>query len=207
MAGLIAIVDYGLSNLTCVRAAVERVGYTAEIVREPAQLDRAERIILPGVGAFGDAMANLRVGGMAEALDRHVRTLGKPFLGICLGAHLTARDSDEYGLHEGLGWFDAQVRRIAPTDRRLRVPHTGWDNLDQLRSCPLFEGVPEDALFFYTHSHAITCDDAGALAGSCDYGRPIAGALHRDNIFAVQFHPEKSQRFGLRLLHNFLSRV
>lgn len=203
---MIGIVDYGLSNLTCVEAAVRRFGFETEIGSRPDMLDRADKIILPGVGAFGDAMRNLRQSGMTEALDRHVRQKRKPFLGICLGAQLICRDSDEHGHHEGLGWIDASVRRIA-AEAPLRIPHVGWDDLRMQPHAKslLFENIPADALFYFTHSHAIYPSSGEVVTAYCEYGQRFAAAVQTDgNIHATQFHPEKSQRYGLALLENFL---
>ncbi len=204
---IVGIVDYGLSNLTCVRAAVERLGHEAFVGSTPDVVERSDKVILPGVGAFGDAIANLRNSGMADALDRQVRDGGKPFLGICLGAQLVCRDSDEHGHYEGLGWADAHVRRLAPGAAPLRVPHTGWDDVKRIGDTPLFTGVPIEGLFYYTHSHAIYPEDDAIVLGTCEYGTPFAAALHiGENIYATQFHPEKSQKHGLALLGNFLER-
>ncbi len=203
----VAVVDYKLSNLTCVRAAIDRLGHDSTVAARPEDLDGADRIVLPGVGAFGDAMANLRGAGMVEALDEAVNSKGTPFLGICLGAQLICKDSDEYGTHEGLGWADAHVRRLEPGTATLRIPHTGWDDVEAQGDSELFTDVPDDALFYYTHSHAIHANDTSIVRGTCDYGAPFAAVLKvGENIHATQFHPEKSQKFGLAMLGNFLER-
>lgn len=204
MADLIGIIDYGLSNLACVQAAVGRLGFETLVGGTPDVVERATKIILPGVGAFGDAMRNMRDRDLVSALNHQVNERGKPFLGICLGAQLVAKGSDEFGEHEGLGWIDAHVRRLSSLEG-LRVPHTGWDDLEQVGSCTLFEGIPGNALFYYTHSHGIFCEDDEVVAGICNYGQRIVSVLQKGNIFATQFHPEKSQRFGLLLLQNFLA--
>lgn len=203
----VAVVDYGLSNLTCVRAAIDRLGHDSTVAARPEDLDGADRIVLPGVGAFGDAMANLNAAGMVEALNEAVHKKGTPFLGICLGAQLICRDSDEYGTHEGLGWADAHVRKLEPGAAALRVPHTGWDDVEAQGESELFADVPDDALFYYTHSHAIHANDKDIVRGTCDYGTNFAAVLRvGENIHATQFHPEKSQKFGLAMLGNFLER-
>ena len=207
MSNMIGIVDYGLSNLTCVAAAVERVGFDAGVGKDPDLVRRADKIILPGVGAVGDAMKNLRDYGLIEPLNEAVATQGKPFLGICLGAQLVARESDEFGRHAGLGWIDATVRRIEPDENGLRVPHTGWDDVDRVKACVLFDDIPDDALFYYTHSHGIYCVDEDAIVGVCEYGQAITAAVQQGNIYATQFHPEKSQKHGLTLLENFLGKA
>ena len=201
----VAVVDYGLSNLTCVRAAIDRLGHDSTVAARPEDLDGADRIVLPGVGAFGDAMANLNAAGMVEALNEAVHRKGTPFLGICLGAQLICKDSDEYGTHEGLGWADAHVRKLEPGAAALRVPHTGWDDVAAQGDSELFAGVPDDALFYYTHSHAIHANDKDIVRGTCDYGTNFAAVLRvGENIHATQFHPEKSQKYGLAMLGNFL---
>lgn len=203
----VAVVDYGLSNLTCVCAAIERLGHRSTVAVRPADLDGADRIILPGVGAFGDAMANLNASGMTDMLNEKVHDKGILFLGICLGAQLVCRDSDEHGQNVGLGWADAHVRRIEPGNDGLRVPHTGWDDVDMAGQSELFADIPDDALFYFTHSHAIHANDKTIVRGTCDYGSRFTAALQvGDNIYATQFHPEKSQKSGLAVLGNFLDR-
>ena len=203
----IAIVDYGLSNLACVKAAVEHVGFDALVGGTPDVIEKADKVILPGVGAFGDAMRNLRERDLDKALNEYVLKGGKPFLGICLGAQLIVRDSDEFGEHVGLDWINAHVRKLDSSSLNLRVPHTGWDDIEQKKHCVLAENIPQDALFYFTHSHGIFCDNDEFVVGVCNYGQSIAVMLQKDNIFATQFHPEKSQRYGLILLENFLARA
>ncbi|MDA0653958.1 MAG: imidazole glycerol phosphate synthase subunit HisH [Proteobacteria bacterium] len=204
---MIGIVDYGLGNLTSVAAAVAKVGHTPRVTGDAAELWRSERLILPGVGAFGDGMRRLRELGLVEPLTRMVVEEGKPILGICLGSQLLARESEEFGTHEGLGWIDATVRRLAPGDDELRIPHVGWNDLDQVGESPLFADVPETALFYYVHSYRLVVDQPGIVVGSCTYGSAFPSVIQAGNIFATQFHPEKSQRHGLLLLQNFLERV
>jgi len=201
----VVIIDYGLSNVTCVCSAVEHLGYRCNITTVPEGLDGADKIILPGVGAFGDAIGNLHQMGMVDALNEAVCDRGKSFLGICLGAQLVCKDSDEHGDHKGLGWADAHVRRIEPGEMNLRVPHTGWDDVTLVGNSKLFEGIPQNALFYFTHSHAIYEEDQSIRRGTCKYGTSFAAALQvNDNIHATQFHPEKSQKYGLAVLANFL---
>ncbi|MGE3626556.1 MAG: imidazole glycerol phosphate synthase subunit HisH [Hyphomicrobiales bacterium] len=201
---MISIVDYGLSNLACVASACAYLGYEARIVETGDGLEGSERIILPGVGAFGDAMRNLGERGLIPALNKSVVEDRVPFLGICLGAQLICRDSDEFGMHEGLGWLDVPVRRVDTLGEKLRVPHTGWDNIEILRESPLLDGIPPDSLFYFTHSHAAYPAGEDSVVATCAYGRPLAAVLQERNIFATQFHPEKSQKIGLELLSNFL---
>ncbi len=202
---MIAIVDYGLGNVCSVAGAVERLGRPATITSSAADLERADRLILPGVGAFGDGMERLRDLGLLEPLTRLVVGEKKPILGICLGAQLMARVGHEFGRHEGLGWVDAEVVRIEPPPP-LRVPHVGWNDLLQVRPSPLFADVPGDALFYYVHSFQVRCAREEIVVGRTDYGGSITAAFQQDNVYATQFHPEKSQRHGLTILENFLGR-
>jgi glutamine amidotransferase len=204
---MVVIVDYGLGNLRSVSGAVAKVGFEAKISHDVNDFERASHLILPGVGAFGDGMANLETRGLIPALHRSVITGGKPILGICLGAQLLARDSEEFGNHRGLGWIPASVRRIAPPDTSLRVPHVGWNALLQRRPLPLFADVPDGALFYFVHSYHIVCDDPAMTAAECTYGFDMTAVIHRDNVYGTQFHPEKSQLHGLTVLKNFLTRV
>jgi glutamine amidotransferase len=201
---MIGIVDYGLGNLVSVAAAVARLGFEATVSAEAEVLWDCDKIILPGVGAFGDGMRNLEERELVAPLTRMVKDDGKPILGICLGSQLISRASDEFGLCQGLGWVDAHCQRLAPDEPGLRVPHVGWNDLIQVRDDPLFQNIPEDALFYYVHSYFVKPEDSDLVVGECDYGGRMASVLRRENICATQFHPEKSQRHGLTLLRNFL---
>lgn len=203
----VGIVDYGVGNLRSVAGAVEKVGFVPVVSADPAELEPTAKLILPGVGAFGDGMANLRARGLVTLLQRLVIAEGRPVLGICLGAELLAQRSDEFGVHEGLGWIDADVTRITPADPGLRVPHVGWNEVKHAADSPLFDGIPDDALFYFVHSYHIRCADRASVIGEADYGGPIVAAVGRGHIWGTQFHPEKSQRHGLRLVQNFLSLV
>ena len=200
---MIAVIDYGMGNLRSVANALGYLGADAAIVGEPAQLADAERIILPGVGAFRDCIANLRSRGFVDALEDEVRRKGKPFLGICLGLQALARRSFEDGEHQGLGWFDADVVKLVSTDRGLRVPQIGWNSVNATPESPLFRGVPAGADFYFVHSYHMNCTDLD-LDAWCDYGGRVTAAVRKGNIVATQFHPEKSQDFGLKVLENFL---
>jgi len=202
---MIGIVDYGLGNLTSVAGAVAKVGFEPVVSADATVLGDCEKLILPGVGAFGDGMKNLRERGLVGPLTELVTKAGKPILGICLGFQLLARKSKEFGDHEGLGWIDAEVTAMAPADRNLRVPHVGWNELYQCRDCVLFDDVPDGGLFYYVHSYALRPADRGGVVGECDYGGRFAAAVQSGSIFGTQFHPEKSQLHGLTLLKNFLA--
>jgi glutamine amidotransferase len=200
----VGIIDYGLGNKRSVAGAVEAVGGEPLITGDPALLATCDRLILPGVGAFGDGMANLAGRGLIEVLDRLVNREGRPLLGICLGAQLLARESTEFGHHAGLGWVPARVEAIVPDDPALRVPHVGWNDMIQTRPSPLFRDIPEQSLFYYVHSFRIMAEDEDMVTGSCDYGGRFVAAFQWRNIFGTQFHPEKSQRHGLTVLTNFM---
>jgi glutamine amidotransferase len=201
---MIAIVDYGMGNLLSVYHALEMIGSEPKICAAPEELREAERIILPGVGAFRDCIHSLRKQGFAEALHEEVIRKAKPFLAICLGLQVLGRRSFEGGEYEGFGWFEADVVRLQPQDPTLRVPQIGWNDVDYRPGSPLFAGVPAHADFYFVHSYYLRCDDPGDVEAQCDYGGPVTAAVRKNNIFATQFHPEKSQDFGLRLLENFV---
>ena len=200
----IAIVDYELGNLRSVAGAVERLGHTPVVTNAKEELAASDKLILPGVGAFGDGMANLHRLGLAEILNELVIAQGKPILGICLGCELMAKESEEFGHHEGLGWIDASVIRLEPPDKALRIPHVGWNDLIKTASSVLFQDIPDDALFYYVHSYQVKCHSAKLVVGESDYGLRFTSVYQQRNVFATQFHPEKSQAHGLTLLKNFI---
>lgn len=205
---MIGIIDYGLGNLTSVAGAVDKLGFPAIITADPARLAEAEKLILPGVGAFGDGMRNLRERDLVAPLTDLVMRRRKPLLGICLGFQLMARSSEEFGAHEGLGWIDARIERLLPGEDSLRVPHVGWNELHRTGDdCILFDGVPEDALFYYVHSFRMAPANDNVIAGECDYGGRFTSAIQQGSLFGTQFHPEKSQRHGLTVLKNFLEKA
>lgn len=205
-----AIVDYGSGNLRSAAKAFARAAAgipDAGPVRVTAEADevrRADRVVLPGVGAFADCMEGLgRLDGMREALDERVGAGGAPFLGICVGMQMMARESREHGRHAGLGWMEAEVEAIRP-EGGLRVPHMGWNDLGRVVSHPVLEGIDAGEHVYFVHSYRVRAGDPGLVAAETDYGGPLAAALARDNLFGTQFHPEKSQAAGLRLIANFL---
>ncbi len=202
---MIGIVDYGMGNLLSVRHAVEAVGFEAEVCGESSRLREADRLILPGVGAFRDCMKSLRATGLADTLHELVLQQGRPILGICLGMQAMARKSFEGGEFEGLGWFDAEVVRIRPEDPSLRVPQIGWNQVQLRNSSPLFARLPRDPDFYFVHSYHMQCVCPEDVIATCGYGGDVTAAVGRGNILATQFHPEKSQEHGLRVLENFLS--
>jgi glutamine amidotransferase len=201
---MVGIIDYGMGNLLSVFHAVETVGFDVKICRQPEELNELERLILPGVGAFRDCMKHLKQTGFAAALERAVLQQRKPILGICLGMQAMARRSFEGGEHAGLGWFAADVVRLQPADPSLRVPQVGWNQVQHRQAAPLFSSLPSPPEFYFVHSYFMKCDHEEDVLATCDYGGRVTAAVGRGNIFATQFHPEKSQEHGLRVLQNFL---
>jgi glutamine amidotransferase len=208
----VAIVDYGSGNLRSAAKAFERAmaeagrGEEVRVTAEPADVIGADHIVLPGVGAFADCRRGLdAVPGMVEALSRAVLEEGRPFLGICVGMQLLADVGREHGEHPGLGWIRGEVARIAPADPALKIPHMGWNELALARpNHPLLAGIGDGAHAYFVHSYAFVCADGADVLARVDYGGPITAIIGRDNIVGTQFHPEKSQSVGLRLIANFL---
>jgi glutamine amidotransferase len=198
---MIAIVDYQMGNLRSVQKALEKVGHAAEITSDPQVLGRADKIILPGVGAFRDAIAELRgrdlVGPIKDAIEA-----GKPFLGICLGLQLLFDVSYEDGEYEGLGIVSGEVIRFQ-LPPEYKVPHMGWNQAKIVRRAPILDGIEEGAHFYFVHSYYVVPTDRDLVAIEAEYPDPFCAMVWRDNLFATQFHPEKSQANGLRLLKNF----
>src|SRR6478672_7405698 len=211
----VAIIDYGSGNLHSAAKAFERAARESgsplkvKVTSEPEDVRAAERIVLPGVGAFADCKHGLvAIPGMIEALEESVKRRGKPFLGICVGLQLMAERGLEHGLTPGLGWIKGEVRAIAPSDPDLKVPHMGWNTLRLVRANPLLEGVPtgEGGLHaYFVHSYHLVPEVKDDLVASTDYGGPITAFIAKDNMAGTQFHPEKSQKLGLALIANFLS--
>ena len=199
-----AIIDYNMGNLASVRNACEKVGKPAQIVRDPDALAEYDRIILPGVGAFGDAMAHLRESGMDEAI-RSFAASGRPLLGICLGMQLLLESSEEFGRHEGLGLIPGKVVHFetARFPSPLKVPHMGWNELFVKADTPLFRGLPEAFYLYFVHSYYAVCD-AEFVMGETLYGYTFPSAIYYGNIFGLQPHPEKSHKNGLQILKNFM---
>jgi imidazole glycerol-phosphate synthase subunit HisH len=200
---MIGIVDYGMGNLRSVQKALEKVGAEASIIGGGSEIEASSKLILPGVGAFGDAMEHLRERGLVEAIGRFVAS-GRPFLGICLGLQLLFEGSEESPGVAGLGILRGGVVRFRPADRALKVPHMGWNTLDLTRAdCPLFAGLPPKPAVYFVHSYHAAPADRNLVAATADYPEPFTAAIWRDNVFATQFHPEKSQRVGMQILKNF----
>ncbi|MFH1554624.1 MAG: imidazole glycerol phosphate synthase subunit HisH [Pseudomonadota bacterium] len=208
----VAIVDYGSGNLHSAAKALERaangLGANVIVTSDPDIVRNADRVVLPGVGAFADCRRGLdAVDGMVAALEEAVHGRGRPFLGICVGLQLLAERGLEHGVTAGLGWIKGEVDRIAPSDPALKIPHMGWNTLTLARPHPLFEGIPtgEKGLHaYFVHSYQFVLADPADLVATTDYGGTITAAVAKDNVAGTQFHPEKSQTLGLALLANFL---
>jgi glutamine amidotransferase len=211
---LVAIVDYQSGNLHSAAKAFERAaresGIAAEIAvtSDPGTVLRADRVVLPGVGAFGDCYQGLaNTPGMIDALSEAVLERKRPFFGICVGMQLLADRGLEHGVHRGLGWIGGEVRVIEPADKSFKVPHMGWNTLSYLRPHPLFEGIPGDDAgghAYFVHSYQFRAQDPADVVAFSDYGGPVTACVARGNIAGSQFHPEKSQKLGLKLISNFL---
>jgi glutamine amidotransferase len=199
---MIGIVGYGMGNLRSVVNALEHLGAECEIVATPEAARAADKLILPGVGAFGEAMSLLDQKGFAEALPKLSRE-GRPLLGICLGMQLLADSSSEHGEHRGLGLVDGAVERIDANG--LRVPHVGWNVAIATRASTLFEGLPSEPTFYFVHSYELRTEVPEELTATTDYGGAVSAAVENDGVYGVQFHPEKSQVDGLALLRNFIA--
>ena len=199
----IAIVDYGMANLRSVQKAFALNGADAQIISRPEEVDQAEKVVLPGVGAFKDAIATLRATNLADALIRHI-SRGKPLLGICLGLQLLFEVGYEDGEHQGLGVVGGRcVRFDVDKTLGLKVPHMGWNQLQVKRRSPILADLPEGAGVYFVHGYHVEPSDPAVIATETDYGRPFVSSIWRDNLMATQFHPEKSQRVGLHMLANF----
>lgn len=202
---MIAIVDYDMGNVRSVQKAFEKLGHAAEVTPDPEKIRAAGGVVLPGVGAFGDCMANLEKAGLREPVVEAARG-GRPFLGICVGLQILFTESEEFGRTEGLGLVPGRVRRFpgtSPGGERLQVPHIGWNEVAWRSRARIFDGVPEAAWFYFVHSFYVEPDDPAWIAGTSEYGLPFTAAIARDNLWGVQFHPEKSQALGLSVLARF----
>lgn len=208
----VAIIDYGSGNLRSAAKAFERATAEAGVVgsvrvtSDPADLASASHIVLPGVGAFADCRRGVEaLPRMREALENAVNNVGKPFLGICVGMQLMAKVGREYGDHEGFGWLDAEVVALTPDDAARKIPHMGWNELSVSGAHPVLNGIASGSHAYFVHSYHMVCANPTQLLASVEYGGTIAAVVGRDNIVGTQFHPEKSQATGLRLIRNFLA--
>jgi glutamine amidotransferase len=201
----IVIVDYGMGNLGSVKNMFKKIGYETVVSSNPSDVTDAEKIVLPGVGAFDEAVKNLRSRGLFEAIERRVLDDGVPILGICLGMQLLTKGSEE-GRMEGFGFVDAYAKRFDFSQMQdpLPIPHMGWNVLHHQRETPLFSHMPPHERFYFVHSYAVECEDMGDVLTTTSYGYEFVSSFGRGNVVGCQFHPEKSHRFGMRLLENFV---
>lgn len=203
---MIAIIDYGMGNLRSVQKAFEKVGFEAVVTSDPKMVLEAEKVVLPGVGAFRDCINNLEEGGFIEPIFKVIRE-GRPFLGICLGLQLLFTESEEFGFHKGLDIIPGKVLRFPEGMREggeeLKVPHMGWNQVSIKRRPPAFDEIPDGTNFYFVHSYYVQPEDPSVVATTTEYGMEFCSSIWKDNIVATQFHPEKSQEKGLVILKNF----
>jgi glutamine amidotransferase len=197
---MIAIVDYGAGNLRSVVNAIAKLGYTSEVTGNPRDLLNARAVILPGVGAAADTVANLKKSRLVDPIHRIIAE-GHPFFGICIGLQVLFAGTDEGGSHECLGILHGWVKRLPPG---LKIPHMGWNQVKQVASHPVFDGIPDEADFYFVHSYYAEPEDKSIVIGETDYGTRICSVIASGNLVATQFHPEKSGEFGLRMYDNFI---
>lgn len=203
---MIAIIDYGMGNLRSVQKGFEKIGFDAVVTADPKVVLEADRVVLPGVGAFPDCMRNLEQGGFVEPILK-VLSDGRPFLGICLGLQLLFTESDEFGVHKGLNVIPGRVVRfpegMTVGEEDLKVPHMGWNQVSIKRRPPAFDGISDGTNFYFVHSYYVQPEDSSVIATTTGYGIEFCSSVWKDNIVATQFHPEKSQEYGLAILRNF----
>lgn len=196
---MIAVVDYGMGNLRSVEKAFRKVGIDARVTSDPKVIDSAGAVVLPGVGAFRDCVRNLADLSLTDVIARSIRK-GKPYLGICLGLQVLFSESEEFGTCRGLDIFRGKVARFRIKEK---VPHMGWNNVHIVRRPPVFDGIEDNSFFYFVHSFYVVPDDKDIVAGTTDYGFNFTSMIWKDNVFATQFHPEKSQTLGLKVLKGF----
>ncbi len=200
---MVGIVDYGMGNLLSVYSAFDYLGADVTICKHPEDLRNVDRIVIPGVGAFKDCIDKINNSGFREALEEEVIARAKPTLGICLGMQIMAERGTEGGNYDGLGWFDATVIRLAPGDLAKRVPNIGWNDIEYESNIKLFAGLPKKVDFYLVHSYYMNTIHPEDIVATYQYGHTVTAAVMKNNIFATQFHPEKSQDYGLKILENF----
>lgn len=202
---MIGIIDCGMGNILSVKNAFEKAGGQAKICTSPEDMEGADKLVLPGVGSFGDCVTALKNKGFIVALNEAVIKKSVPILGICLGMQVMARKGFENGEHEGLGWFDAEVERLCPSDKTVRVPHIGWNNIEFSRESFLFKGIPASPDVYFVHSYYMKCSLKEDIDATFDYSGTFTAAVRKNNIVGTQFHPEKSQDIGQIIIRNFLN--
>ncbi|MCD6231027.1 imidazole glycerol phosphate synthase subunit HisH [Candidatus Aerophobetes bacterium] len=197
---MIAIIDYGMGNLRSVENAFKSIGYPVTITRDPGKILDSSGIILPGVGAFRDCLKNLKTYGLFKPLYKFIESK-KPFLGICLGLQVFFEESEEFGRYKGLGILKGRV--VSLPQNRVKIPHMGWNTIKIRKKCPIFEGIKDFSYFYFVHSYYVIPEEEEIIATTTDYGVEFTSSIWKDNIFACQFHPEKSQKLGLKVLKKF----
>jgi len=201
----IVIIDYGMGNLRNVQKGFEKIGFEARLTRNKNEIGRASAIVLPGVGAFKDCMENLEKYGLVEILLRSIEK-GKPYLGICLGLQILFSESEEFGSHKGLDLIQGKVVRFVP-DPEHKVPHMGWNTIEKEKEGPMLQGIESGDFFYFVHSYYVIPDKTQWISSFTTYGKPFVSSIWKENLFATQFHPEKSQQKGLRILENFVKSI
>ena len=201
----IVIVDYGMGNLRNVQKGFEKIGFEARLTRNKSEVGRASAIVLPGVGAFKDCMENLEKYGLVDILLRSVEK-GKPYLGICLGLQVLFSESEEFGSHKGLDLIKGKVVRFVP-DPEHKVPHMGWNTIEKAKEVPMLQGTESGDFFYFVHSYYVIPDKTEWISSFTTYGKPFVSSIGKENLFATQFHPEKSQQKGMRILENFVKSI
>ncbi len=202
---MIAIIDYGAGNVKSVLKALRYIGCDAQLTDDRDVIERADAVVLPGVGAFGDAGQALRRTGLDGEVKRYIAS-NRPFLGICLGMQALFDSSEESPGEDGLSVFSGRILRL-PSDKGLKVPHIGWNSLSVNRACPLFKGLPDDPFVYFVHGYYLHADDPAIVAATAEYGTTIHAAVWKDNCFGCQFHPEKSGEVGLEILRQFAAMI
>ncbi len=201
----IVIIDYGMGNLRNVQKGFEKIGSEARLTRNKNEIGRASAIVLPGVGAFKDCVENLEKYGLVEPLLRSIEK-GKPYLGICLGLQILFSESEEFGSHKGLDLIKGKVVRFVP-DPEHKVPHMGWNTIEKEKEGPMLQGIESGDFFYFVHSYYVIPDKTQWISSFTTYGKPFVSSIWKENLFATQFHPEKSQQKGLRILENFVKSI
>jgi glutamine amidotransferase len=201
----IVIIDYGMGNLRNVQKAFEKIGSDARLTRNKNEMGRASAIVLPGVGAFKDCVENLEKYGLVEPLLRSIEK-GKPYLGICLGLQILFSESEEFGSHKGLDLIKGKVVRFVP-DPEHKVPHMGWNTIEKEKEGPMLQGIERGDFFYFVHSYYVIPDKTQWISSFTTYGKSFVSSIWKENLFATQFHPEKSQQKGLRILENFVKSI
>lgn len=202
---MIAVIDYGRGNIRSVTKAFEKIGYPVFVTQESKELERAEGLVLPGVGAFSDCMENLKRLNLSESIQEQVNK-GKPFLGICLGLQILFSESEEFGEHKGLDLVKGRVVKFS-ADKKRKIPHMGWNCVQIKKESPLSGGISSGEYFYFVHSYYVLPEDRDLIVLTTEYGNEFVSGIVRDNLWGVQFHPEKSQKAGLRILRNFAESV